>query len=284
MLYLGKPGPVTAVGRIDGEGCPNTPRRSMEACRGSSRGSLELGRLGRSASSGVRMCSGAQTSREQVPQGRLLRRANSNGAQTAREYKKWRPGRGPGGFLKDGRANLNNAMGLPWCALDVATPVGTETSKGKAEEKGRGGTRSGEVVGKEEEKKAGVLGGERESEASSVSRLYNLNEEIGRGTYGIVYSGSEVASGRRVAVKKIPSAKGSRSGGAGLNKAKQEADIMKAMQDCTSAVQFRGFFDKEKEKGDDASYIVMEHCSGGDLGGFVKVSLRGIKWLVCKLN
>lgn len=43
-----------------------------------------------------------------------------------------------------------------------------------------------------EENEVVVRGGE-ESEYSSLSRLYNLNDGIVRGTYGIVYSGSEVA-------------------------------------------------------------------------------------------
>lgn len=276
MLFLRKPGPV-AVGRIvDGEGCPRSPRKPMEAFRVPSRSPLELGsRLGRTCSSGMRVCSGAQTSREQVPQGRLLSRSRSCGAQTAREVKKWKSA--SGSFLRDGSAKINNRVDLPWCALEVPTPVGNVKNDTEIREKDipRGAT------GGEKKETGAVLDEDKGADTPTVSKLYNLNEEIGRGTYGVVYSGSEVASGRRVAVKKIPSKKGMRSGGVGLhNKAKQEADIMKALQDCTSAVQFRGFYDREDDKKDDAAYIVMEHCSGGDLNSFVQVSLKNV---VCAL-
>lgn len=91
--------------------------------------------------------------------------------------------------------------------------------------------------------------------------MYNLNDEIGRKTDSIVYLASEKEGGSK---------EGTFCEGFQVRMVRQEADIMKALQNSASAVQFRGSFDGEEDKGNNALY--MEHCSGGDLGSFVEVS------------
>lgn len=100
---------------------------------------------------------------------------------------------------------------------------------------------------------------------------YVLDQEIGRGSYGIVYSGTKMGSDEKVAVKKMIPVTSSTPGCAEvMRKAKQEVEVMKALQNCASAIRFHEYFFDKME--DQACYIVMELCSGGDLDSLIKVS------------
>lgn len=56
----------------------------------------------------------------------------------------------------------------------------------------------------------------------------------------------------------------------------READCMAAVQDCDGVVRLRGLF----EDGSSA-YMVMDHCTGGDLEELVQV--RSCGSLLCKV-
>lgn len=109
--------------------------------------------------------------------------------------------------------------------------------------------------------------------ADSVHDQYSFGEEIGRGTYGVVYSAVEIATGMDVAIKKVPTSGLARR--SSFSAVKKEAEVMKKLQDCISAVQYRAFFenedDVEKAQEGKYSFIAMEYCGGGDLQSLMEV-------------
>lgn len=139
--------------------------------------------------------------------------------------------------------SLNNAMKLPWRAGEWTSPA-----------KGNPPLLLPPVT-------------QTDFAGDSVFCLYNFSEKIGSGTYGTVYSASENCTGRHVAVKEIGSGR-TASKSRGCNKARQEAKILETLQDCSSVVGFRRFFEEEGKESH--SYIVMELCGGGDLETFTK--------------
>ncbi|GMH32815.1 hypothetical protein BSKO_00649 [Bryopsis sp. KO-2023] len=135
--------------------------------------------------------------------------------------------------------NMNNAMKLPWRAKEWTIPVKPSPPP------------TPPVTPSTDSSK-------------SVFRLYNFSKKIGSGTYGTVYSASENASGRHVAIKEVGVC---RSGGK-TNRALHEAKIMEALRDCSSVVCLREFIQERSKTGQ--AYIVMDYCGGGDLHEFVK--------------
>ncbi|GMH32420.1 hypothetical protein BSKO_00254 [Bryopsis sp. KO-2023] len=102
----------------------------------------------------------------------------------------------------------------------------------------------------------------------SLSGFYDVTCELGRGTYGTVYRGTEKSSGNDVAIKEIRS----KRRGVGSGGAKLEASIMSQLQDCPSVVGMRTFIDDDLVAGGPkakTSYIVMDLCGGGDLQDFI---------------
>jgi len=93
---------------------------------------------------------------------------------------------------------------------------------------------------------------------------YELQGELGRGSYGTVYYGRQISTGSAVAVKEVDRTdKGCCV--LSLCKLQQEIEVMNDLKECPSVAGILGSYQVDKKM-----YIVMELCQGGDLENFLK--------------
>lgn len=102
-------------------------------------------------------------------------------------------------------------------------------------------------------------------EPNPINKYYELKEELGRGSYGTVYTATERSSGREVAVKEIRKGEGSCM----LSdcKLQQEVEVLGDLKGCKNNIQLHGCY-----HGQNKMYIVTELCRGGDLLSYMKTN------------
>ncbi|KIZ00722.1 Calcium-dependent protein kinase 2 [Monoraphidium neglectum] len=87
-----------------------------------------------------------------------------------------------------------------------------------------------------------------------------MGKIIGIGFFGRVYIGSEIATGREVAIKVMPKQRGKLTRERTLEKLLLEVESLRTLQSTPNAVRLLGVFEDEEEV-----QMVTELCAGGDL-------------------
>ncbi|XP_074281496.1 calcium-dependent protein kinase 24-like [Silene latifolia] len=101
----------------------------------------------------------------------------------------------------------------------------------------------------------------------NIRQKYNIGKELGRGEFGITYECTEIESGlSRYACKTISKSKLRTE--VDLEDVKREVEIMRHLPRHANIVAF-----KEAFEDDEAVYLVMELCQGGEL--FDRIVARG---------
>lgn len=95
----------------------------------------------------------------------------------------------------------------------------------------------------------------------SIKESYEIQTKLGTGKFGQVRLGVHIETGRKVAIKIIEKKDMSQQD---LNLVKAEFEIMKV---CShpNIIQIYDFLENDRH-----IYIIMEHCSGGDLFGYIE--------------
>lgn len=98
-----------------------------------------------------------------------------------------------------------------------------------------------------------------------IASNFEMKSELGRGSYGTVYSATDKTTGREVAIKEVRRFEGCSV----LSECKiqQEVDVLDDLKDCNSVVRIHGSYQV-----DETMYIVTELCKGGDLESYVKTN------------
>ncbi|XP_057794903.1 calcium-dependent protein kinase 29 [Salvia miltiorrhiza] len=99
-----------------------------------------------------------------------------------------------------------------------------------------------------------------------ISRLYELDKELGRGQFGITYLCTDKASGMKYACKSIPTKKLITQ--KDVDDVKREIMILQHLTGQPNIVEFRGAYEDSKNL-----HLVMELCSGGEL--FDRITAKG---------
>ncbi|KAJ6797716.1 putative calcium-dependent protein kinase 2 [Iris pallida] len=100
----------------------------------------------------------------------------------------------------------------------------------------------------------------------SISSLFALEKELGRGQFGVTYLCTERGSGRRYACKSVSKRKlASRSD---VEDMRREVMILQHLTGQPNIVEFRGAYEDRQNV-----YLVMELCSGGEL--FDRIIAKG---------
>lgn len=96
---------------------------------------------------------------------------------------------------------------------------------------------------------------------------YVKGKLIGTGSFGTVYLGIDLHSGREVAIKTLPKVRGKLTKEKTLQKLIKEVHINERLQDCPNVVRLEACFEEENEV-----LLVTELCKGGDLQKLSDVS------------
>eukprot|EP00210_Caulerpa_lentillifera_P001912 g1839.t1 len=104
-----------------------------------------------------------------------------------------------------------------------------------------------------------------ESPKNPIASNFEMNSELGRGSYGTVYAATDKTTGHEVAIKEVRRIEGCSV----LSECKiqQEVDVLDDLKDCNSVVKIHGSYQV-----DETMYIVTELCKGGDLESYLKTN------------
>lgn len=91
-------------------------------------------------------------------------------------------------------------------------------------------------------------------------KRYLRGKLIGTGSFGCVYLGIDMRTGKEVAVKVMPKVRGKLTKDRTLQKLDKEVSIMRRLQDSPNVIRLDACFESETEV-----YLVTEFCEGGDL-------------------
>ncbi|WIA11092.1 hypothetical protein OEZ85_011237 [Tetradesmus obliquus] len=89
---------------------------------------------------------------------------------------------------------------------------------------------------------------------------YVKGKLVGQGSFGSVYLGIDLHTGKEVAVKVMPKQRGKLTKERTLQKLAKEVGILQKMQPCRNVVRLRGCFESNEEV-----MVVTDMCKGGDL-------------------
>ncbi|OIW06238.1 hypothetical protein TanjilG_28763 [Lupinus angustifolius] len=101
---------------------------------------------------------------------------------------------------------------------------------------------------------------------SDIKSLYTLENELGRGQFGITYLCTEKATGRKYACKSIARRKLTRK--KEIDDVKREIMILQHLTGQPNIVEFKGAYEDKQYV-----YLVMELCKGGEL--FDRIIAKG---------
>ena len=107
---------------------------------------------------------------------------------------------------------------------------------------------------------------------------YQLDEELGHGSFGTVFSAIDQDSGSRVAVKKIPKVRRNQQPKRTAAKLRREADLLQRLQGLNDRVV--GFTGKCEDEFH--AYIITEVLSGGTLEEYVEAAGGRLDEATCK--
>ncbi len=96
---------------------------------------------------------------------------------------------------------------------------------------------------------------------------YLLGKCIGSGAFGTVHLAIHRATGQQVAVKIMSKTRAKQTKDKTLAKLQREVEQLNRLADCEHIVKLQAKFED-----DGFAYLVMEHCSGGDLDHLLDVS------------
>eukprot|EP00882_Tetradesmus_deserticola_P004577 GHRQ01004826.1.p1 GENE.GHRQ01004826.1~~GHRQ01004826.1.p1 ORF type:complete len:317 (+),score=127.36 GHRQ01004826.1:409-1359(+) len=89
---------------------------------------------------------------------------------------------------------------------------------------------------------------------------YVKGKLVGQGSFGSVYLGIDLHTGKEVAVKVMPKQRGKLTKDRTLQKLAKEVGILQSMQQCRNVVRLQGCFETHEEV-----MLVTDMCKGGDL-------------------
>eukprot|EP01026_Neomeris_dumetosa_P037729 TRINITY_DN305_c0_g1_i1.p1 TRINITY_DN305_c0_g1~~TRINITY_DN305_c0_g1_i1.p1 ORF type:complete len:432 (-),score=32.64 TRINITY_DN305_c0_g1_i1:725-1936(-) len=95
---------------------------------------------------------------------------------------------------------------------------------------------------------------------------YKLQQEIGKGNFGVVHSAVDLSTNEEVAVKILPKTRDQILPFVSLFKVRNEVENFLAAQGCPSVARLHGCFEDDTN-----AYLVMEMCRGGDLKDLLDV-------------
>ncbi|PIN07675.1 Ca2+/calmodulin-dependent protein kinase, EF-Hand protein superfamily [Handroanthus impetiginosus] len=99
-----------------------------------------------------------------------------------------------------------------------------------------------------------------------ITKLYDLDRELGRGQFGITYLCTEKATGLKYACKSI--SRGKLVTVKDMEDVRREIMILQHLTGQPNIVEFKGAYEDKK-----SLYLVMELCSGGEL--FDRITAKG---------
>ena len=102
---------------------------------------------------------------------------------------------------------------------------------------------------------------------TNFKQEYLLGKCIGSGAFGTVHLAIHRATGQQVAVKIMSKTRAKQTKDKTLAKLQREVEQLNSLADCEHVVKLQAKFED-----DGFAYLVMEHCSGGDLDHLLDVS------------
>ena len=102
---------------------------------------------------------------------------------------------------------------------------------------------------------------------TNFKQEYLLEKCIGSGAFGTVHLAIHRATGQQVAVKIMSKTRAKQTKDKTLAKVQREVEQLNSLADCEHVVKLQAKFED-----DGFAYLVMEHCSGGDLDHLLDVS------------
>lgn len=102
-------------------------------------------------------------------------------------------------------------------------------------------------------------------------RNYQLQQELGRGTYGVTYLGIDLNSNRQVAIKTIDINK-SQSLGADINSIREEIETLKELSSGNCSQYIACYYESFEDNfnGVHTMFIISEFIEGGSLTNFIQ--------------
>ncbi len=101
---------------------------------------------------------------------------------------------------------------------------------------------------------------------ANFKQAYLLGKCIGSGAFGTVHLAIHRATGQQVAVKIMSKTRAKQTKDKTLAKLQREVEQLDSLADCEHVVKLQAKFED-----DGFAYLVMEHCSGGDLDHLLEV-------------
>lgn len=95
---------------------------------------------------------------------------------------------------------------------------------------------------------------------------YLLGKCIGSGAFGTVHLAIHRTTGQQVAVKIMSKTRAKQTRDKTVAKLQREVEQLNSLLDCEHVVKLQAKFEDEG-----FAYLVMEHCSGGDLDHLLEV-------------
>ncbi|KVH90932.1 Calcium-binding EF-hand, partial [Cynara cardunculus var. scolymus] len=106
----------------------------------------------------------------------------------------------------------------------------------------------------------------KESAGKDIFRRYKFGKELGRGEFGVTYECQNIATGEKVACKKISKSK--LRAEIDVEDVRREVEIMRHLPVHPNIVSYKDVYEDK-----DAIYLLMELCEGGEL--FDRIVAKG---------